>query len=275
MVNIVLMAGSGKRFSDAGYMISKPLLPVENEPMIIQATKSMPKSDRWIFVIRKEHLEEKEVVNALKSISKNVTLVVDPNPIGQLNSCLVAKDYFPKNESMFVGACDFGMIFDKKRYNSLSKNFPDVVSFSFTKQQNLSRNPNAWGWLRIDKNHNINSVSVKIPISSNPINDFAITGSFAFKNGTVFMELAEELMRRGVTVNGEYYIDSMLSIACEKNMKVISFPVEKYVGWGTPADYEEYMYWENIFLNNKKDEEAKNKPEYKFWKEYFESRNDT
>jgi hypothetical protein len=115
-----------------------------------------------------------------------------------------------------------------------------MLVFSFTKQDNLTRNPTAWGWLKQDKYYNISGVSVKVPISQNPFDDYAVAGSFSFKNGKCFVKIANELMKRGATINGEYYIDSMISIAVEMNMRVISFPV-KYIGWGTPADYEEYL----------------------------------
>jgi dTDP-glucose pyrophosphorylase len=269
-INVVLMAGSGKRFTDAGYKPSKPLIPVSGKPMIVQAVESMPHSDKWVFVVRQEHMDEKEVIKTLKSVSKDVKILVDPNPIGQLNSCLVAKEKYLHESPVFIGACDLGMVYDKKKFEALmhSKDAPDVVVFSFTQQPNLQRNPQAWGWLKQDKDMNIHGVSVKIPISDDPYNDYAITGSFAFKDGKLFTLLADELMRRGVTVKGEYYIDSMLGVAIDKGYKVKSFPV-KYIGWGVPADYEEYLYWEQAIKHPQKHSESKDKKEYQFWHSYF------
>ncbi|NLG03823.1 MAG: nucleotidyltransferase, partial [Clostridia bacterium] len=49
MTNIILpMAGAGKRFSDAGYRLSKPALPVYDRrtksmlPMVVCAVKDLP-----------------------------------------------------------------------------------------------------------------------------------------------------------------------------------------------------------------------------------------
>lgn len=168
-----------------------------------------------------------------------------------------------------MGACDFGMVYDAKDYLAVMNNpNTDVVVWSFTSQPNLSRSPQVWGWLTQDANHRIHGVSVKIPISDDPFHDFAITGSFSFKSGKYFLDLAEELMRRGIKVKNEFYIDSMLGVALERKDNVISFPV-KYIGWGTPADYEEYLYWEKVFKNPAGSPEAAAKPEYAFWKEYF------
>lgn len=238
MINVVLMAGFGKRFADAGYKESKPLLPVSGKPMIVRAAQCMPKNDRWIYVVRDEHVKEKEVVDALKSTGKNVKIMVNPNSTSQLGSAMIPKEYYDK-ESLFVGACDFGMIYDEKAFKKLMESgTADMVVFSFTGQPNLARKPEAWGWLRQDENMNIKGVSVKVPISDSPQNDYAITGSFAFKSGTYFLELAEEIIKRDIKVKGEYYIDSMIGLACELGHRVVSFPVT-YIGWGVPEDYEE------------------------------------
>ncbi len=230
------MAGKGQRFADAGYKISKPLLPVSGKPMIIQAARCMPPADKWVFVIRQDHLAEKEVIETLKSVARDVTILVDPNPLGQLNSCLVAKEFYDNDEPVFIGACDFGMIYNLNDYKKVLGE-ADIVAWSFTGQENLAKNPQAWGWLRLDGDR-VQGVSVKIPIGDNPFNDYAITGSFTFASGKEFIKIAEELMRRNIKVKNEFYIDSMLGLAIEIGYKVKSFPV-KYIGWGTPADYEE------------------------------------
>jgi dTDP-glucose pyrophosphorylase len=249
--NIVLMAGKGQRFADAGYTVSKPLIPVLGKPMIFRAVQSMPPADQWVFVIRQDHADDPALMEALRSTAQKVAILVDPNPVGQLNSCLVAKEYYDNDGSMFVGACDFGMTYDVRKYEALvgpaSVDRPDVVAWSFTGQPNLASNPKAWGWLKQDADGWVSGVSVKVPISDDPIHDFAITGSFTFTNGKTFLKIADELMRRGIKVNGEFYIDSMLGLAIEMGYRVRSFPVE-YFGWGTPADlktYEEHYRHEN------------------------------
>ena len=60
----------------------------------------------------------------------------------------------------------------------------------------------------------------------------------------------------------------MIALACELKHNVISFPV-KYIGWGVPADYEEYVLWEKTILEPQNYPQAELKPEYKFWHDYF------
>ncbi|OGZ53136.1 MAG: hypothetical protein A3B25_03300 [Candidatus Ryanbacteria bacterium RIFCSPLOWO2_01_FULL_48_26] len=277
MTNVVLMAGKGKRFSDAGYTISKSLLPVSGKPMIVRAVECMPPADKWVFVVREDHLKEQDIIEALKSVAKDVIVLVDPNPIGQLNSCLVAKEYYDNGEPVFIGACDFGMRYDLRAYEKLldSKNpeRPDVIAWSFTEGQNLARNPEMFGWLEQDADGWVRGVSVKVPVSADPFHDFAVTGSFTFASGKAFLKIAEELMRRGIKVKNEFYIDSMLGLAAEMGYRVKSFPVA-YASWGTPVDYEEYLWWEKAISDPLRYPDAVAKEEYPFWKTYFKKGNE-
>lgn len=283
MINIVLMAGKGQRFAEVGYKQSKPLLLVSGKPMIIRSVESMPAADTWVFIVRQDHLQEKELMDTLRSVGRQVTIVADPNPTGQLNSCLVARPYFESEENIFIGACDFGMVYDRQKYAALmdasNPQQSDLVSWSFTRQSNLSRNPQAWGWLRLAGNHDygddsdgvkkITGVSVKVPISDDPFNDYAITGSFSFRDGRTFLKIADELIRRDIKVKGEYYIDSMIGVAIDMGLRAVSFPVDKYIGWGTPADYEDYLFWEKEINRPSVQLPAGRRAEYLFWKEYF------
>jgi dTDP-glucose pyrophosphorylase len=267
------MAGKGQRFQDAGYTVSKPLLPVLGKPMILRALECMPKADKWVFVVRKDHLNDTPLIEALRSVHENTVIMVDENPVGQLDSCLVARAHYDNDEPLFVGACDFGMVYDENDYLKLLRGEdgpqPDMITWSFTEQINLSRNPTAWGWLKLENGNQVQGVSVKTPVSNDPFHDSAITGSFSFKSGKVFLEIADELIRRDIRVKGEHYIDSMLGLGVEMGKTVVAFPVT-YIGWGTPVDYEEYLAFEKAFKNPEEHREIIESPEFAFWKKYFD-----
>ena len=46
------MAGKGSRFKDYGYRLSKPMIPVNNKPMVITACESFPQASKWVFLPR-------------------------------------------------------------------------------------------------------------------------------------------------------------------------------------------------------------------------------
>jgi NDP-sugar pyrophosphorylase family protein len=58
IVNLIPMAGEGQRFKNAGYTTAKPLLDIEGIPMFVRAAKSLPPADEYIFVCRKDQVDE-------------------------------------------------------------------------------------------------------------------------------------------------------------------------------------------------------------------------
>lgn len=253
--NLIPMAGEGKRFKDEGYPLPKPLIPVSGKPMILQAINGMPPSEKWIFLCRKEHLENHKIDKTIKKEIPNAQIMkVEKLTEGQACTCLLAKDVIDKKEPLFIGACDNGMVWDKKKWEKLiSDKSIDAVVWTFTKQTNLLINPKAWGWVDVGdeiaggSGKIIKKISVKVPISDNPYNDQAVIGSFWFRTGQMFIDLAEELVKRNMRVNNEFYVDSIPNLMIEKKMKVATFLVDKYIGWGTPNDLRTYEYWESYF----------------------------
>ncbi len=265
MTNLVPMAGEGKRFKDVGYTTPKPLITVSGQPMIIQAVRTMPQSKDWIFVCRKEHVENYKIGEILRKEVPNAQIItVDKTTEGQASTCLLAKDLINKNEPLFIGCCDAGMAWDKKKWDELiADKSIDAVIWSFTKQQNLVINPKAWGWLDVDGNNVVKRISVKAPISEDPYNDQAVIGNFWFRAGQLFIDMAEELVKRNMRVNNEFYVDSIPNVMLEHGMKVVTFVVNKYIGWGTPNDLRTYEYWEEYFNKNPEHPYKKSKdPDY-------------
>ena len=51
------MAGQGLRFLKAGYKNPKPLIKINDVPMFIKASESMPNADLWIFISQSNYLK--------------------------------------------------------------------------------------------------------------------------------------------------------------------------------------------------------------------------
>jgi len=251
IVNLIPMAGSGKRFEEKGYKVPKPLIDISGKPMIIQAISLMPKADKWIFICKNELVNKYHVDKTLRETlgdTKIEIVPIDYNTQGQICTCLLAEKFIKPEEPLFIGACDYGAIWDKKEYQKLlNEEDSDVICWSFTKHKGLVEKPNAWGWLKVSNDKKImTGVSVKKPVSINMFNDFAIVGSFYFKKGKIFLETAKEIIKNNERVNNEFYVDSCMGKAVELGYKVKNFVVDEFICWGSPEDVEEYK------LNKKK-----------------------
>jgi len=253
MTNLIPMAGDGNRFKEAGFKIPKPLINVSGKPMIINAVAMMPNSDDWLFICRKEHIDEFKIDKEIKKYITNAKfLTLDYLTEGQASTCLLSKGHIDHEKPLFIGACDNGMKFDYKKYEELIKEKDtDIICFGFTKQIKLLCNPNAWGWIKVKKDRKtIENISVKIPISDNPYNDFAVVGSFYFRKAKIFFEIVEDLIKNNVRINNEFYVDSCVNQGIEMGYKAKIFVLDHYIGWGTPIDLKEYESWESYFKND-------------------------
>ena len=47
--------------------------------------------------------------------------------------------------------------------------------------------------------------------------------------------------------NGEFYVDDIINQNIKSGLKVKVFEVHNYICWGTPDDYETYLYWQQYF----------------------------
>ena len=67
---IMPMAGLGKRFSDAGYELPKPIIEVSGKPMFLQAAYDQPSRTGSVFVVRNDMPGVDLVVSTIKPISQ-------------------------------------------------------------------------------------------------------------------------------------------------------------------------------------------------------------
>lgn len=248
-VNLVPLAGRGLRFVEAGYTVPKPLIPVNGVPMVVAAAKYLPKADSYTFIALKDHIDTYKIDRTLKKYFPPATvLTIDEVTRGQASTCMLAKDSISSHSILTIGACDNGMIYDESSFEKLIKqDDTDVVIWTFRHNPHVLNNPNHWGWVKIDNNGFVEKVSVKIPISKDPYNDYAVIGCFSFKKASYFFDNAEKMIVSNRQINNEYYIDECMNVILENGLKVKVFEVDKYIGWGTPNDLKTYQYWQRYF----------------------------
>lgn len=247
-ITLIPLAGRGSRFANAGYLDPKPLIEVSGKPMIIQASESLPKSEHHIFVTLQEHLDNYPLAEALQEVYPNCKVVpINGVTEGQAITVNLGLDNANLGAPLLVAATDNGMIYNKAKYQSLIEDDQvDAIVFTFRNHVSSRNNPQMYGWVKTDGNQAI-GVSVKVPISDDPFNDHAITGSFYFRKVQFYQKALERLIEKNVRVNGEYYVDSLIGELIEMDLNVKVFEVDDYIGWGTPDDYETFVYWQSFF----------------------------
>ncbi len=243
------MAGAGTRFAEEGYIKPKPLIEVSNKPMIIQACRSLPEANRWIFICRKEHVTEYHVNEVLEKEFRDTKIItIDYLTEGQVCTCLLAESHVNKDEPLLIGACDNGMTWDEEKYNTLKSNDEiDALIWTFRNNVTVKRNPKMYGWVMVNERGEAVKVSCKVPISNNPVRDHAIIGTFYFKKTSYFIDAAKRMIAKGQKINNEFYVDEVMNELIASGLRVNVFEVDKYICWGTPNDLRVYQYWESYF----------------------------
>lgn len=236
IINIMAMAGKGKRFLDAKYIEPKPLLKIKNNHMFIQASKSFSRKNKFIFICN-ENL--KSYPNIYKIFKRNFNnyriLFLKRTTKGQAITCYKSLDYINDNEIINFLACDSSFKFNKLEYKKkIQKN--DLIIYVTKPSDNELKKVKSYGW--VSYSNKIKKISCKMAASSSPENDYLIIGSFTYKNKKVFKKCFNFMKKKQMIVNNEYYMDTMAMIALKLKYKVDVIIVNKYINMGDPQSLE-------------------------------------
>tara|TARA_B100001564_G_scaffold300877_1_gene268002 strand:- start:143 stop:892 length:750 start_codon:yes stop_codon:yes gene_type:complete len=241
-INVIPLAGEGRRFVEEGYLTPKPLIKINDTPMVINAAKCLPDADLWIFICLEKHIRKSKIDIILKNNFPNSIIIpVAYKTEGQASTCMLAEPYFSENDILTIGACDNGMAYNKKKYYDSFEKF-DALIWTFRKNPVVLENPNMYGWVNMNfKDNTAISVSCKSPISQNPLNDNAIVGTFSFKRSKYFLESVRSMVSKNRRINNEFYMDIAIDECIKNGLSVGVFEIDNYYCWGTPKSYEKYI----------------------------------
>ncbi len=191
---ILPMAGKGDRFVKMGYTLPKPLLDVNNSPMVVQAVKCLPETKNKVFICLEEHVEKYKIDETLKNEFENVkVLKIDKTTDGQACTSEIGISGGDLEKPILISACDNGVYFDHEEYNKLVEDENiDIIVWSFTNAQTTKNNPNMYSWLDVDNDNNIKEVSCKNFKYRNISTAHAIIGTMFFRKAKYFMDGLQE-----------------------------------------------------------------------------------
>jgi NDP-sugar pyrophosphorylase family protein len=248
-LTVLPMAGRGSRFSMVGYTTPKPFLPIEDQPMVCAALGCLPKTDSYRLVALRENPDPAPYVSGAGVI------YLDEVTDGQATSVMAALDDIADDEPLTVSACDNGALYWAGGLSMLLDDpTVDAIVWAFRGDTHPTsrHNPNAYAWLDVDEKNRLRAVSVKKLFADRP-NKYCIIGTMFFRRTGDYKRAYEQARARGIKTNGEYYVDNLLVPLLEEGARIVVFPVDHYLCWGTPHDYETFTYWEGHFKHADRD----------------------
>jgi HAD superfamily hydrolase (TIGR01509 family) len=229
---LIPMAGAGSRFTQAGYTFPKPLIDVNGKPMIQVVVDNLGLDANYIFVVQKEHREKYNLDTMLNLIVPNCKIIdIDTITEGAACTALLAKEYINNSSPLFFANSDQFVEWDQVEfmYNMQETNSDGgIVTFKATHPK--------WSFAKLNDTGIVTEVAEK-----NPISDNATVGYYYWKHGSDFVKYAEQMIKRDIRVNNEFYVCPVFNQAIEDGKIIRVYQAKKMWGLGTPEDLENFI----------------------------------
>ena len=172
----------------------------------------------FIVIIKREDVVKFHFDDIVRLMIPNVKIIVaEGETCGSACTCLLAVDYIDNNEPLLIANCDQLITKDWQIIiNSFTLNKWDGVIVIFD-----DIHPK-WSFVKLDSNGLVIEAAEKRPISRN-----ATTGHYYFKNGMYFVEYAKIMIRKGASVNGQYFCCPIYNEMILKQKKIGTFRINK------------------------------------------------
>ena len=239
---VVLASGRGSRFSEVGYQVPKPFLSVSGDSMLNQVLKVGEMSAKRAVSVTRDLLSYSELLSDVKVVSFNEVSG------GQAESARNLLDELTNWEDSAFTVLPSDTLFSDSS-SSLSKIVDEFSGEAFlvvwvsNPSHYAIKNPHSFGWISSAGN------DIETFIKAPPASEGAkvISGAFTFSSRNDFSVLFDALRDKNLKVNGEFYLDSMISIAQEMGFQVKVFEPEFCLSLGTPYEFETFRYWQTAF----------------------------
>ena len=256
---IIPMSGFGERFRRVGYKVPKPLINVDNLRIIEHVVNMFSLNEEFIFICNKDHLENRsyDLKRILKKIVPDCEILgISPHKLGPVYAVLKAKHLINKNEPVVVNYCDFTCYWnwDNFKKKVIKNNYIAAIP-AYKGFHPHSLGTTNYAYIK-EKNGFLIDIKEKEPFTKNRMNEYASSGTYYFSRGELLISTFEEVIKRKMSVNGEYYVSLAYKIIKEKFRDIFIYPLQHFMQWGTPQDLDEYNYWSDTF---KKLSQIKNK----------------
>jgi dTDP-glucose pyrophosphorylase len=229
---IIPMAGAGSRFEQAGYTFPKPLIEVNNKPMIQVVVDNLNIEANYIYIVQKAHRKKYNLDTLLNLITPGCKIVeTDGITEGAACTALLAKEYIDNDAPLFFANSDQFVEWDSNEFMyKMNETDADggIVIFKAVHPK--------WSFVKVDKNGLVTEVAEK-----NPISDNATVGYYYWKHGSDFVKYTEQMIEKNIRVNNEFYVCPVFNQAIEDRKKIRVFDVKNMWGLGTPEDLKYYL----------------------------------
>lgn len=249
-MNIVIpMAGRSQRFKDKGYNAPKYMLPLGDQIVIERLVACFAPADHYHFIISRHQVEETPGLQQfLESIVKFSNVhVIDDHNLGPAYSVLQILDAIDDQE-LLITYCDFLVDWDYQAFVSFASGWDSVIP-TFSGFQPASFGDTLFAYIRRDAEDRLIELREKQCFTDNRGEEPASVGIYYFRTAEMFAAYAREVIEDTERDLPEAYVSLLANPMVRDGLAVATFDVEKFICLGTPRDYEEFLYWQDVLQN--------------------------
>lgn len=228
------MGGLGKRFSDAGFSLPKPLIPVDGQPMFTKAASSFKDIPHSVTVVlRKEHEEQFGLATKVKAALPGVTVVIiEQLTRGAVETCIAAEKALSMTDGLVVLDCD--LYFSSPQYIEAIKGIlSGKLNYSGALTYHKNNKPH-FSFLKLSGDE-VTEIAEKRPISDN-----AIIGGYFFSKAADFFRVGKEMLKAPPNGAAEYYVSLVYAQLLKDGHKFTAKEAAVYNSFGTPDELRAY-----------------------------------
>jgi NDP-sugar pyrophosphorylase family protein len=246
---VVLASGAGSRFAERGYPVPKPLLDVAGRTLLEHSLLAVPGTES--VVVTRADLGDGGAVADLAAQQGAHVVELAGLSRGQADSALSGLRPLVGSAGrapVTVTSCDavprlapgaFAAALAAAGENGL-------VIWTAPGYRLARRRPQQYGWVTWDDDALVRQTWLK-EAPDDPAAAGVIIGTFTFPTAEGAVRDIEALMASDETVNGEYYLDSLVRRFLAEGRPVVALLLDSFVSLGTPDEYESYRYWLSCF----------------------------
>lgn len=261
MTNVlVLCAGKGQRFKDAGYDEPKPLIDVGGTPMVKRTTDSIRRptsSDNLAFAVLTDDIVNHHIDDRLKEIYSPDIQIVKFTEItrGNLETAyqsvdrLITNGQWRKDEPLLIldsdniydGSYFWKFLDDMGRSSTVIRGHggAEPASFGAICYFEPIDNNTHWCFVQI-KGVEVFNILEKHPFALE-VGGKPIVGTFAFTSADLFMDVASDVISTNIRSKGEFYMSQAMDALLESGITVYGCKVEGVKPLGTPEDLKKFL----------------------------------
>lgn len=228
------MAGAGKRFAECGYEEPKPLVDVLGKTMIERVIENMGYENDYVFLVQKSHLAEygDKLKKAFARVNSYKIVEIDGLTQGAACTALLGRKAINENAPLIIANTDQIMEYHREDfYDWFYTGDMDGAIFTF---RSLDKKHS---YAKMDElGRYVTEVAEKVVISN-----VATVGVYAWKKASDFFTAAEEMIKKDIRTNNEFYICPTYNINIEHGAKIEIYDIKRHHPIGTPEDLQKYL----------------------------------